>query len=110
MCSSLLATINKSESESSLLQVKSSIRSLLNDRRNRSQEAVATLLSYFGPSVEACSEEFDRQEIRFKDLSALCDEDLQLLGIKDADRRKEMLETFALLPNQTMHFDRYILL
>lgn len=39
-------------------------------------------------------------EVNTKQLSLLTDKDLEMLGIKDAKTRKQMLTEFAELPNQ----------
>lgn len=47
---------------------------------------------------------FRKLEINNKNLSALNDTDLQILGIKDKDIRAQMLQEFAELPNQKDHY------
>lgn len=75
-------------------------------RKTRNQEAVKTLLASFGEDVDRCSDEFARQEVRFKDLSALSGIDLAMLGVDDPGTHSAMLETFQELPNQEMDYER----
>lgn len=55
------------------------------------------------------SNNFRESDIMHMDLSALSDEDLQLFGIEDEATRREMLVKFSNLPNQAMHFDKFVL-
>lgn len=64
------------------------------------------LLGYNDPQAEEAVAEFKRYNIRFKDLAALDDEDLEVLGIKNADTRRQMLTDFANFPNQEKGFDK----
>lgn len=75
-------------------------------KKTRSQEAVTALLASFGSVVEKCSEEFAKQDLRFRDLSVLSKKDLELLGITSKDKQEEIMETFRMLPNQREHFDK----
>lgn len=43
-----------------------------------------------------------------KDLSALCDKDLELFGIKNAETRREMVVKLVNLPNQMVHFEKFV--
>lgn len=60
-----------------------------------------------GYGTDVCNqiiEEFVNIQINHKNLSSLNDKDLQLLGIKNPEVRKEMLEEFSQMINQDPHY------
>lgn len=44
--------------------------------------------------------------VQLKHLSALTDEDLTMMGIKNPIVRQSLLEEFAVLPNQVEHYEK----
>lgn len=68
-------------------------------------DPVAALLSSIGGEAENLTEELRKYGIKYEHLSGLCDEDLSLLGMKNAKVREEVLAEISSLPNQMEHYD-----
>lgn len=66
------------------------------------------LLSYNDPQVEETVAQFKKFNICFKNVAALEDEDLELLGVQNEETRKLMLEDFRNYPNQQTSFEEYV--
>uniref|UniRef100_A0A1Q3F099 Uncharacterized protein n=2 Tax=Culex tarsalis TaxID=7177 RepID=A0A1Q3F099_CULTA len=68
-------------------------------------DPIAALLSSIGGEAENLTEELRKYGIKYEHLSALCDEDLSLLGMKNKKVRDEVLAEISSLPNQMEHYD-----
>ncbi|KAL1379113.1 hypothetical protein pipiens_015142 [Culex pipiens pipiens] len=68
-------------------------------------DPIAALLSSIGGEAENLTEELRKYGIKYEHLSALCDEDLSLLGMKNKKVREEVLVEISSLPNQMEHYD-----
>ncbi|XP_053961809.1 uncharacterized protein LOC128865442 [Anastrepha ludens] len=79
-------------------QRKSWVRSSGERRSNR--EALTTLLLSHGDNSSEYIEKLLAEEISYRDLASLSNTDLELMGLKNAKEREELLNFFAELPNQ----------
>ncbi|XP_063704010.1 uncharacterized protein LOC134833577 [Culicoides brevitarsis] len=60
------------------------------------------------PEADAALTEFKKRGLLFKDLSSLCDKDLELLGVESSSMRDTMLQYFRQLPKQDPDYEQVL--